>query len=347
MAPTPQCLTWSSMTQTINEIKEPASYLVDLLFGSHETFSTEAVEVGKITGGRVACGFVRVDAEAQLVAGVDDEFQTISMPNIRLKMVMKAGDRLNKRRAGTVIFPTKGQQVSAMEAAVARDLLEMKRLIANRKELMAAAVITGEISFSSSEANFRYQTGKPPGHDTTPAVIWSNAAADPYDEFMAAKVAMDNEHSLQPNICIMSPTAADAFMKLAAVKSQLDTRNYDVGRLTTEEMINKSTGAMSLGRLHGIEVVRYGRTIVDHAGATIDLIRADHVEFIHTGSEAENKLYFGAIPDEDALEGRLFEGESFSKSWKIPDPSRRIALVHTRPLPVMRRPGSVFSIDVL
>lgn len=334
------------MTRTINEIKDPANFLIDLLFSDFETFSTEAVEVGTLIGDREACGFVRVDSEALLVEGTQENLQTISMPNIRLKMAMKASDRLNKRRVGTVVFPTKGEQVSAMEAAVARDLLEMKRRIQNRKELMAAEVIRGEIDFASDEANFRYQTGKPAGHDTTAGTVWSNSAADPYDDFMGAKEAMDNEHSLQPDVCVMSPTAASAFMKLSKVKDDLDRSNLNVGSLTTDERIRQN-GAMYLGRLHGVECWRYGRSIIDHAGTSQPLIRADHVEFLATGPEAMNKMWYGAIPDEDALEGQLFQGQSFSKSWKIPDPSRRIALVHTRPLPVMLRPGSVYSIDVL
>lgn len=347
MASTPECLTWAAMTQSINEMKAPASFLLDLLFtGREQTFSTEQVEIGKLLGERRACGFVRVDAEAQLVDGVSEDMQTVTMPNIRLKMVMKANDRLSKRRAGTVVFPTKGQQVSAMEAAVARDLAEMNRLITNRKEIMAAQVIRGEVLFQSDDANFRYQTGKPAGHTTTAGTVWTNAAADPYDEFMNAKELMDDEHSLQPNICVMDGTAAAAFMKLEKVKTDLDRRNLDVGNLTTDEII-RGSGAMYLGRLHGIECWRYNRSITDHDGTTFQLIRPGYAEFISTAAEAENFLYFGAIPDEDALEGNLFEGQMFSKSWRIPDPSRRIALVHTRPLPVMRRPGSVVSIDVL
>jgi hypothetical protein len=348
MAATPECLTWTAMSRTINEMKDPASFLVDLMFpdSRSETFPVETVEVGTLVGDREACGFVRVDAEALLVEGVQENLQTITMPNIRLKMAMKASDRLYKRRAGTVIFPSKRQQVSAMEAAVARDLQEMKRRIANRKELMAAQVLTGTLSFQSDEANFRYLTGKPGAHETTASTVWSNSGADPYDEFMTAKELMDDAHSLQPTDVILHPLAAAPFMKLAAVKSDLDTRNYNAGALTTMENI-RASGAMYLGILHGIRVWRYGRSVIDHTGSSVPLIRSGYAEFVHAGPEARSQFYYGAIPDEDALDGNLFEGKEFSKSWREPDPSRRIALVHTRPLPVMLRPGAVVSIDVL
>jgi len=62
---------------------------------------------------------------------------------------------------------------------------------------------------------------------------------------------------------------------------------------------------------------------------------------------AENVMYYGAIPDFDALQGRAWVGRRFGKSWMDKDPSAQIALVHSRPLPVPRRPGSMVSMKVV
>jgi hypothetical protein len=58
-------------------------------------------------------------------------------------------------------------------------------------------------------------------------------------------------------------------------------------------------------------------------------------------------MYYGAIPDLKALQGRLFRGKRFSKSWEQEDPSVMWQLLHSRPLPVTRRPDSMVSMKVV
>jgi hypothetical protein len=45
--------------------------------------------------------------------------------------------------------------------------------------------------------------------------------------------------------------------------------------------------------------------------------------------------------------GRVLQSRRFSKSWEVEDPSARMLLVESNPLPVMRRPGATVSYSVL
>ena len=49
----------------------------------------------------------------------------------------------------------------------------------------------------------------------------------------------------------------------------------------------------------------------------------------------------------DAFEAGLWVAQRFSKSWVTKDPSQRLALLHSRPLPVPRRPGAMVSMKVV
>lgn len=338
-------LKWQSLTATVNETKSPNSFLKDLLFGQAETFPTETVEIGLLTGDRAIAPFVKKDGEAIAVAGLGETYQTVGFPNISIKRPMTASELLFNRRPGTVVLPSRGQQLSAIEAHVARDAQRMSDLVSNAEEYLCALAIRGEISYTAAdEANFKVTYPKPAGHTVNSAVAWSSAAtATPSVDFLTAKRLINEEHDLPLTHAIMSQEAAANFLQIAEVKSLLDNRRIEAGGLDLQRQFEAS-GAIYLGRFMGVECVEYSRA-VNVAGASTDLLRAGYVEFVSAVPQAENRMYYGAIPDMEALEGRLFQGERFSKSWLEHDPSQRIMVVKSRPLPVMRRPGSVVSMD--
>lgn len=346
MASPIEVLGWASMTAVVNEIQSPNNLLRNLLFSRHQTFSTETVEIDKLTGDRKMAPFVRRDAEGALVGGLTSTLQTVTFPNIRIKRPFTASELLFGRRPGTVIFPSRGEQLSALEQHVARDLQYMSDMIANREEWMCAQAIRGALTYSvTDQDHFTVTYGKPGGHTFNSAVAWSSAStATPSVDFLAAKRLIADAHSLSTDICLMSKEAAANFVKIQEVKDLLDNRRFLAGQVTLQSQF-LANGALYLGNFCGVECWEYGRAAVLEDGTTEDLIRAGYVEFLSISPEADNALYYGAIPDVDALEGRLFQGERFSKSWVEKDPSVRMALVHSRPLPVMRRPGSCVSID--
>ena len=347
MAQTIECLQWASLTKAINEIKSPNQFIKKLLFEDHQPQATENIEFGVFTGDREVAPFVERDGEAIPVSGYGEVFQTVSPPNIRIKRPVKPSTLLFNRHPGEVIFiESQDQLVSAAERHVARDVKRLADLITNAEEYLCALALRGVISYTAAdEANFTITLPKPSGNNVTLSLFWDGGSEDPAADFATAKKLISDEVGLQPTDCIMGSEAMDAFMASDAVKAILDQRNIQAGQLSLEEQF-RDDGAIYLGRFCGVKCWGYPRT-VKVAGVATDLIRAKYVEFVCATAAAENVLYYGAIPDLDAFEGRLFVAERFSKSWMQQDPSVMQMLAHSRPLPIPRRPGSMVSMKVV
>jgi hypothetical protein len=45
--------------------------------------------------------------------------------------------------------------------------------------------------------------------------------------------------------------------------------------------------------------------------------------------------------------GQVLSSKRFSKSWEVEDPSARMLLLESNPMPVMRRPNATVSIQVV
>lgn len=338
-----EVLHWSTLTATINDIKSPNVFLKNLLFTNTEPLSTETIEIGMFEGDREIAPFVEVNAEGIMVEGYNEVFQTVKAPNIRIKRPSKASERLFKRRPGTVIFPTTDQQVSAAEQVIAREQQRLNDLIANTEEYMIALAMRGQISYQvQDQANFRITFPRKAAHNLSPVAAWSGTP-DIVADFTNAARLINDDASLNPTHAIMSKEAATNFLKNSTVLDLLDKRNVDVGGITIRAQFSE-TGARFLGTFLGIQCWEYGRAVSVN-GSPVDLIRAGYVEFVTALPGAENIIYYGAIPDEDALEGDAFVGRIFSKSWVTKDPSARWMLAHSRPLPVPRRFDSMVSLD--
>lgn len=346
MAQTIECLTWSSLTRAINEIKSPNQFLKSLVFGNHEPQATEHIEMSMFTGDREIAPFIERDGEAIPVTGYGEVFQTVQPPNIRIKRQVKPSELLFNRRPGTVIFASGDEIVSAAEAHVARDVKRLADLVTNAEEYLCALAIRGVISYvAADESNFTITIPKPAGNTVTLTIFWDDVSNQPSVDFALAKLIASDEVGLGVTDCVMGSEAQAAFQASDEVKGLLDNRNISAGALTLMEQY-RDDGAIFLGVFCGIRCWGYPRT-VKVGGVSTALIRAKYAEFLCVTPAAENTLYYGAIPDLEAFEGRQFQGERFSKSWTIPDPSSMQMLVHSRPLPIPRRPGSMVSMKVV
>lgn len=338
-------LTWQSLTAMINEIKSPGSFLKNLLFSQNvETKSTETIELSYLSGDREIAPFVRKNGEAIMVAGYSETYATVEAPNIRIKRPLTPHPTLFDRKPGTVIFPSTGEQVSAVQAHIARDAQKLGDLITNAEEWMSAMAIRGAIAYEvEDEEVFTITYPKPAGHTLTASPLWTTTSY-PESDFQTVSELISESVGLVPTDAIMGRNAAAAFIKNARVLNLLDNRRVDFGFMELQNQF-RDDGAIFMGFFGGMRCWRYGRAINVNGVAT-RLIRDDYVEFVTATPAAQNVAYYGAIPDWDAFEEGAFQGQRFSKSWMQKDPSVRQLLAHSRPLFVPRRPGSMVSLKV-
>lgn len=343
-------LKWASMTAAINEIKSPNRFLTRLLYGDSRPQSTETIEVDTWVRGRIMAPFVTAGAEAIPVEGPSKTRAMIEAPNIRIKRNLKPHEMMFGRTPGSVIFPTTGQQSSAIREHMAKELQPLADDITNTIEWMAAQTLTGTLTYSVNTGDaFTITYNKSAGNTVdisgSTVLAWNGTGPQILHDIHKAKRQLSKQVGLPATDCVLSETAADAFLKDSGVKTILDQRNVTAGEMTFVEQFNDD-GVIYLGRVGGVRFWEYGRSVSNN-GSDTALIRAGYAEFLAVNPAMEWVLYYGAIPDMDALDGRSWVGERFAKSWRESDPSTLQALVHSRPLPVPRRPDAVYSLKVV
>lgn len=347
-------LKWASLTATVNEIKSPNQFLKRLLWSNEEPKSTEDIEIGLISKGREIAPFVKKNGEGIMVAGYDETFQTVQPTNIRIKRPFTPSDLLYGRRPGTVIFsPGASMQMSAIRRHIATDMKVMADYITNAEEYLCSMALQGTVTYEVADQEvFTITYPKPSAHNVTLSVFWDDADLTlprPLKDVHSVKRLINGEVGLSVSDAICGIEAADALLELVESGNMkmlgLEGQNVQAGQVTFVSQFDND-GVIFLGNIGGIRFWEYGRTALLNGVAT-SMIRPKYVEFVTRSAAAQRVMYYGAIPDMKALQGRLFQGRRFSKSWENEDPSVLMALTHSRPLPVPRRPGAMVSMKVV
>jgi len=335
------------MTGAINKIKSPNQFLMKLLYSDHRPQSTEVIEIDSWVKGRQMAPFVKKNSNAIPVEGPSQERVMVEAPNIRISRNVKPHELMFGRTPGSVIFPSSGNQRSAIQEHMAKELQPLADDIANTEEWMASQTLTGVLTYAvDSGDNFTITYQRP----ADPAALtgdnaWTNGASDPLGDIHAAKRTM-SEEGFMPTDAILGAGAADAFLANTDLRAVMDVRNMSAGSMTFVEQFSDD-GVIFLGSVAGVRFWEYNRSVTDLTGTSVKLIRNEYAEFVDTSASSEFVMYYGAIPDMDALNGRSWVGERFSKSKVTFDPSSITALVHSRPLPVVRRPEATYSLKVI
>ena len=354
--------TWAFLTGAINEVDPAASFLTQLLFPNEQLLPTEVVELSYRDGARKLAPFVHINGQAKIVPGRGATFANVATPNIALQRPMEAYESLLRRMPGTPVFVGSDNVMQAYRDAIAEDVQIMSDLITNRTEWMCAQMGTYcKITYTPSAPDqeqdiFDVTVPRPAafggntGNVLTGNFRWEHTSAtegttsDPLEDFQNAKYVMAKKGHI-PTMVVMGRRAAHGFMKHSKVRNILSTiGNINVGSITFQEQYT-AQGALLLTRdFAGLPVWEYSRTYTDDAGNEQFFLDQDAVLFISATGVANNVIYYGAIPDHDAIENGTLMTKRFSKSWKIPSPSSRMQLAQTRPLPFTRRPSGIYTL---
>ena len=342
----PEILEWYSLTEMVNEFKAPNSFLKNLVFGNARVLSTENIVYRIQRKDRKVAPFVEKGHESILSGGYSEEEVNFTAPNIRIRRPLEACDLLFRRHAGDVIFADGSSQSEAAAREVALQLQALNDEVTNAEEWLSAMAIQGVITYSTpDEAAYTINMNKPSGNTIVLTTFWDQPSPTPMADIMNARRVMHDEVNLNPMVGILGSEAADTFLASAEIRSLLDPRRLDSGPMTITQDIQES-GALFLGAFMGIEWFAYTRQ-VELAEASVDLVRSKYVEFLNLSPSAQNTMYYGGIADLDANEAGTIATKRFSKSWRKPDPSTQQILVSSRPLPIMKRPGSSVSMKVV
>jgi len=345
-------LSWSSLTPAVNEMKAPNSFLKNMLFSRDVPVPAKNIELSFLRRGRKIAPFVERCGEAIMTEGRTEGFAVVQPPHIRVKRPMTPCELLDKRRPGSVIFPGAAGIGAAMREYMASELAMLGDDVLNSEEYLCALALRGVIEYSvEDEASFKITFPRSASHDVvlTGADLWTASTSSPRADFLAAAQLINDDVSLNATDVVLGADAADAFLADASseVTTLLDVRRLITGSIDLTNQFSES-GAMFLGTyVHGIRVWRYARQ-VEVNGVAVDLIRPEYAEFFAATPAAQFVTYYGAIEDMRAIgAGRVLQSKRFSKSWEVEDPSARLLLVESNPLPCMRRPDASVSMKVV
>lgn len=347
MAQLPEVLEWYSLTEMVNEFKSPNSFLKTLVFGSTRVLPTDNIVYRVQRKGRKVAPFVERGHSAVMSGGYSEEEVTFSAPTIKIKRPLDAVDLLFRRHAGDMIFAGGGDQSAAAAREVALQLQALNDEIANAEEWLAAQAIQGSVTYSTpDEASYTINMNKPAGNTIVLGTFWDAVSGSNVRKDVGqARRTMHDEVNLNPMVCILGSEATDAFLDNADIQSRLDNRNTEMGTMLLNQDIG-DTGGLFLGSLFGIEFWSYTRE-VELGGSSVPLIRPKYAEFLNVSSAAQHLLFYAGIADLDANDQGNIATARFSKSWREQDPSVQQIMVQSRPLPIMRRPGSSVSMKVV
>lgn len=345
-------LSWSTLTPVVNEMKAPNSFLKNMLFSRDITVPTRNIELSFLDRGRRIAPFVERNGQAIMTEGRDESFRVITPPHIRIKRPMTPSELLDKRRPGSVIFPGARGIAQAMREYMASELAMMADDVTNSEEYLSALALRGAVSYSvADEAAFTITFPRSASHDFALGAgdRWNETTSNKRGDFLTAAQLVNDAVSLNVTDVVLGADAADAFLEDVSgeLATKLDTRRLITGSVDLTQQFAES-GAMFLGTyVHGIRIWRYARQ-VDVNGVATDLIRPKYAEFFARTPAAQFVTYYGAIEDMKAIgAGKVLQSKRFSKSWEVEDPSARLLLIESNPMPVMRRPNATVSIQVL
>lgn len=345
---------WTTMTQAINKVKSPNSFLTKLLYSNHQTLPTPEVLIDIITGGRIIAPFVRKNGEAIIVGGTGSQGLTVSTPNIRLKQPQSPSNALFARQPGTNAMVGIGDSViPAIDQGIARDVQHMGDMVTNATEYLVAQSLQGTISYSVADGEvFTITIPRSAGNSIILTTFWDDA--DPTKprvlatQRMVQQVMADGE-GLAPTDAICGSEAAAQLLELAESGNlkwtNLDGKSVVAGTIDFAQNFTDD-GVIYLGTIGTIRYWQYSRTATLN-GVSTAMIRAKWIEYVSVSPSSERTLYFGSIEDMDALRGGQLQTERFAKQWTTPDPSVLWNLVHSKPLPWPRRPDATVSVKVI
>lgn len=344
-------LEWRVLTELVNEIKGPQTFLQQTLFPTSRVLPTRHVEIPTIRGNRAMAGFTADDAEALMIEGLGTEAKLIKGISQRLKKAFTPSPLLFNRQHDNVIYLTDGgDQRSMVMEHIARDSQRMVDMSVNSVEYLASQCLSGVLSYSSEEDGvaFVLDFGKSAGNTVvlTAGDLWTASTSSPKQDVLDAKRRLSDVVGYAPTDAIMGQEAADAWIANAEILATLDNRRVTSGEMDLTQQFNEQ-GVIFLGTWCGIRWWEYSRSLVVPAGSEVPLVDPKMVHFISRGAQTEQVLYYTAISDMEAFMGGVLASQRFSKSWMEHDPSALIQLMETHPLPCLRRPDSIYSLQVV
>lgn len=333
-----------TMLQAMRQEAPTNMFLLDILFGTVETFDTEHVDIDIVKGDERLAPFVSPRVEGKLMEEQGFSTRSYKPGYVKPKYITQAADLIKDRNAGDNIYD--GDAPNRAATRLAKQLTDGEAQIARREEWMAAqGLTTGKVDVVGDGVNYQIDFGMDPDHIVTLSGtdLWSDETnSDPLGDIADWSVLIADDGNANANILIGGKDAIQALFKNTAVTKALDTRRITLGEIMPSAL---APGVSYYGTLIAngvnVDVYQYIGSYTDENGVRQRYIPDGKI--VLTSTEADFRRNFGAIAD---LEAGLVPMMAFPKSWESKDPSARHVLIQSAPLPAPHQIDAIVTATV-
>lgn len=328
------------LVRVVRELPQPAPFILNSFFRDEQTETSEEIHFDVDTSKPRLAPFVSPLLPGHVVESRGHRTATFKPAYVKDKRVFDPGRPL-KRAIGERI----GGQLSPeqrIQAALARDLQDQLDMLTRRQEVMGIeALRSGKITvagdgYPSVVVDFDRHADLTVALTTTDR--WGETGVKPLALLEAWALLVTKHSGATPTQVVMDLKAWQIFHADPDVQKLLD-RFRGSDRLVPTVV---GQGGSYKGNIGNFDIWVYSGWYTNPVNGVLTPFLPDHT-VIMTSPELEGARAYGAIRDEEAGYQAM---PYFPKSWLEKDPSARMLLMQSAPLPVPYRVNASFCATV-
>ena len=268
-----------SLLKVVERIKNPAQYLIDTLFPQTRQIMSDVLPVETLKAGRRLAPFLVKGSRALNVAREKTSIKLYSCPLFGARRVIGLNDIERRYIGEQPVFSTKTAEERAAEMQ-ARDLLDLKKMLINRRAAMVAELVqTGKITVKAFADD-----GNTPDEDviefegfTKLNKNWTTANATIYKDLESASETIQEASGFVPDLLIIGKNVFEYMRKNSEFKEFLLNANPNALAWLNFTPRYTAPQVRFIGYLPplGLEIVSYMETYQDDAGDAVPFIDDD------------------------------------------------------------------------
>lgn len=279
-----------TLLQAVENFKDPATFLVDTFFPQKvPTAFTDTVAIEYRKGKRVLAPYIVKGSKGVNVNRETAQAKSYKAPLMGPRRILSIEDIESRMFGETPIFSTVKPEERAAQLQ-AQDLAELKKMIANRKNKMAADILqTGEtvikgyaddgITFTQDTISFDWNG------NLTVATSWDNPAATIYADIQAAVEKIGEDTGEFPTLMLCGKNIAKYLLANNEIKNWLMIPNRENLAMMSFAPRYNTINTQYIGTISalGLEVISYIETYTDDDGTVKPFINPDSVIIANPG----------------------------------------------------------------
>lgn len=297
-----------TMMQAMDRMKQPASFLVDTFFPVvPATAVTTKIGVEYRKGARRLAPFIISGSGGVNIAREQSKLDFYEPPMMGPRRILSPED-ISSRAFGENVVSSQTPAQRATQI-LAKDLVDLQSMIMNRKNKMAADILTGgqcEIKGYAADGNI-VKTDTVKFDDwtqkLTPTVKWDQANADIYGDIAEMSACIQENAGMVPTVAICGRNIMNYILGNDAIMKYMNiSNNANLSLLSFQPRII-APQVMFMGRIMSLnlELYSYTETYTDEEGAVQSFIGDNDVII---GIPGRGKQLHGAVT---LVEGRTFQ----------------------------------------